>query len=414
VTLNEILMSTSPAALPDRAVHPLKNAKFRLFWIGLSVSLFGDQFYLVALPWLILQLTGSSLALGTILMAAAIPRAVLMLMGGAVTDRASPRKIMMATASTRTLFVAAIAALIWLHVLNLWHIYFLAFGFGAADAFSFPAAQAFLPSLVEPEQLVGANSALQSTVQLATIAGPAPAGVVVRLFGTAWAFFLDAVSFLFIIGALWRLPDPVRTQTATKPGLWSSIGEGLKYVNKDTALRTLLLLAAVLNFCLSGPIAVGLAYMIKQRFASPTAYGIAVSAVGAGGLVGSLTATLFSRHRRSALMLGGSATLGICTASIGLLKYLWLIAAVLFIMGLASGIVNVHINSWFQQRVDRAMLGRVVSVLMFAAVGLLPVSLAVAGVLVQWSIVGMYALAGASVLAVVAVGTTQRSVRQME
>ena len=409
-------MATAAATLntPGRAPHPLRNAKFRSLWIGATISLLGDQFYLVALPWLILQMTGSGVALGTILMAAAIPRAVLMLMGGAVTDRISPRRILMTTASARTVFVGAIAALVWLHVLHLWFLYVLAFGFGVADAFSFPAGGAFLPSLVEQDQLVQANATMQGTTQLTMIAGPAPAGVIVKLFGSAWAFFLDAVSFLFVIAALWRLPDPPQNQTQGKPGLWKSIGEGLTYVNQDTALRSLMLIAAVLNFCLAGPISVGLAALSKQRFDSATAYGFLVAAVAAGGLTGTLSAALFARSHLGALLLGVSALMGICTASVGFLHSIWLIAGVLFVLGLASGSVGVHINAWFQKRVPREKLGRVVSVLMFAAVGLMPVSLAVAGVLVQWSLVCMYLLSGASVLAVVAFAAANGAAKEIK
>ncbi|HZI59027.1 MAG TPA: MFS transporter, partial [Verrucomicrobiae bacterium] len=90
---------------PDVPVpqHPLRNSNFRMLWIGSFISALGDQFYLVALPWVVLQLTGSAVAVGTILMAVAIPRAVLMLFGGALTDRISARKIMMNAASARTL-----------------------------------------------------------------------------------------------------------------------------------------------------------------------------------------------------------------------------------------------------------------------------------------------------------------------
>src|ERR1041384_8005024 len=89
------------------------NAHFRNIWLGGAISALGDQFYLVALPWLVLQLTGSNLAVGTVLMCAAIPRAVLMLGGGAVSDRIAPRRIMLTTASTRTIFVAAVGLAAW-------------------------------------------------------------------------------------------------------------------------------------------------------------------------------------------------------------------------------------------------------------------------------------------------------------
>src|SRR5512146_2753108 len=128
-----------PQPAPPKIVHPLRVRDFRLLWMGAAVSLFGDQFYLVALPWLVLQITGSGLALGTVMMAAAIPRAVFMLMGGAVTDRFSPRKIMMTTATLRTVLVAAVGALVYWHVIQLPYLYVLAFAFVLADAFSVPA-----------------------------------------------------------------------------------------------------------------------------------------------------------------------------------------------------------------------------------------------------------------------------------
>ena len=236
--------------------HPLKNANYRLWLIGGTISFLGDQFYLVALPWLVLQQTGSAVAMGAIMMAGAIPRAVLMLMGGAVSDRLSARKIMMATATARTVCVTVIGLLVWLRVLQTWELYALAFAFGVADAFAAPAQSAYMPSLVKREQLVAASSVSQSTAQLTTIVGPVPAGFVIQALGVAWAFFVDAISFLFIIGALWKLPDPPETASARK-AMWHSIAEGISYVAKDVPLRSLMLLATIMNFCVSGPVAVG-------------------------------------------------------------------------------------------------------------------------------------------------------------
>jgi MFS family permease len=229
--------------------------------------------YLVALPWLILQLTGSSIVLGTITMVAAIPRAALMLLGGAVTDRISPRKIMMLTASLRTVLVAAVSVLIWLHVLQLWQLYILALCFGIADAFAGPAVRAYLPFLVAPEQLAAANSVSQSTVQVTTLVAPGPAGLCIKAFGTAWAFFIDAVSFLFIIGALWRLPDPPSVATGAPRKMLHSILDGLHYVKNDVPLASLMLVVAVLNFAIVGPTSVGIAMIAKQRFGTPLAFG---------------------------------------------------------------------------------------------------------------------------------------------
>ncbi|HEX9493731.1 MAG TPA: MFS transporter, partial [Thermoanaerobaculia bacterium] len=103
---------TITADAPPRPRRVFANPHFRNLWLGGAVSALGDQFYLVALPWLVLQLTGSNLAVGTVLMCAAVPRAVLMLGGGAVSDRIAPRRIMLTTASTRTLFVGAVGVLV--------------------------------------------------------------------------------------------------------------------------------------------------------------------------------------------------------------------------------------------------------------------------------------------------------------
>jgi MFS family permease len=397
------------------ARHPLFNREFRYLWIGNTVSGCGDQFFLVALPWLILQLTGSGAVLGGIMTAEAIPRAALMLIGGAITDQVSPRKIMIMTAVARTLLVAALAGLIWTHHVEVWQIYVLCFCFGVADAFAAPAAQTLLPSLVAPAQLPAANALSQGTQQVAMLTVPAPAGIIIAAFGVASAFSIDAISFLFIIAALLKLRDPPRVESAAPhPNIAHSILEGLRYVKKDVALRTLLLVASVLNFCITGPLSVGLAFLAKSEFGSPTAFGLLISSVAAGSLVGLLLAAARQQRKRGWLLLVVSVVVGICTASIGLISQLWSLLPILFVMSASAGFLNVHLLAWFQQRVDRAMLGRVMSVLMFAGLGLMPLSLAAAGVAVQWSLRGMFAGAGALVVVAACIAVLQRPVREID
>jgi len=397
------------------ARHPIFNRDFRYLWIGNTVSGCGDQFFLVALPWLILQLTGSGAVLGGIMMVQAIPRAALMLLGGAVSDRISPRKIMILTAAVRSLLVAALAALVWAHHVQVWQIYLLSFFFGVADAFAAPSAQTLLPSLVAPAQLPAANALSQATQQLAMLIMPAPAGIIIAAFGVASAFSIDAVSFLFIIGALLMLRDPPRIESAVpRSNLAHSILEGLSYVKNDVPLRTLLLVAGVLNFCITGPFSVGIAFLAKSKFGSPAAYGLLMSSVAAGSLVGLLLAAARRQRKRGWLLLAVSVVIGICTALIGLLSQLWSLLPILFLMSASAGFLNVHLLGWFQQRVDRAMLGRVMSVLMFAGIGLMPLSLAAAGLAVQWSLRVMFAGAGAMVLVVALIAALQRPVREID
>ncbi|HEY7160726.1 MAG TPA: MFS transporter, partial [Acidobacteriota bacterium] len=310
------------------------NRYFRNLILGSTVSMFGDQFYLVALPWLVLQLTKSSVALGTVLMTAAVPRAVLMLMGGAISDRGSPRKVLLMTAWTRTIFVAAVAVLGWLNILSLWHIYVLAFAFGVADAFAIPSMQALLPILVPREQLTQANSILQGSMQITMITGPAPAGIMIKKFGTIWAFFIDAISFLFIIAPLSVIPDPEKPeQPQVKRSVWHSILEGLRYVYNDSAMRSMIAFSTSLNFFIMGPIMVGLALIAKNRFNSATAYGIMFSAFAFGGLAGSLMAGLRKQGHRGILILIVGAVIGILLTLVGFVHSLIGLCILMFLMG---------------------------------------------------------------------------------
>ena len=139
--------------------------------------------------------------------------------------------------------------------------------------------------------------------------------MIMNSLGAGWAFLLDSFSFLFLIGALWKLPDI----TAAKPGapkqsVVKSLKEGFSYVANDRPLRALLLVAAVLNLFLAGPLSIGLAYMAKQRFSSPVSFGVWISSVAAGSLAGMLLAGVIRMKRRGLAMVGATGVLGLITS----------------------------------------------------------------------------------------------------
>jgi MFS family permease len=407
----------APASKPK---HPLSLPHFRNLWIGGTISLLGDQFYLVALPWLVLQLTGSSLALGAILMTAAIPRAALMLVGGAVTDRFSARRVLMTTAGTRTVLVGIVTALIWLHVVQLWQLYVLTFLFGVADAFSFPAGSALVPTLVQPQQLQPANALMQGSAVLTQMIGPAPAGLIIKTWGVVYAMFFDALSFLAVIAALFRIPEPQKAPAPpagapARPSMLHSIAEGLRAVRNDPPLLSLMLVIATVNICVSGPIAVGLASLAKFRFGSPAAFGTFLSCFSGGTLAGILLGGLVKRPRRRGLQfIAMSGLAGLEMIGIGLVPKFGMIATLLALMGLGVGFVNVQFSAWTQTRVERAVLGRVMSVMMFSAVGLVPVSYALSGVLAHWSLRALFIAAGGVLAAASALAVTGQAARHID
>lgn len=391
-----VAAAAGPQASSTAGRNPLSIPYFRNLWLGATVSLIGDQFYLVALPWLVLQLTGSSLALGTIMMAAAVPRAVLMLMGGAISDRFAPKHILLTTNFTRMALVGIVAGLTWMGVIHLWHLYILAFLFGTADAFGFPAGQALLPTLVGPENLAPANAMFQSSMQASGLIGPAPAGFVIKRFGMAAAFLVDAISFLFAIVPLSQLPEaPPKPAHHQRPGLFSAVGAGLEYAWQDAPLRSLILLIAGVNMWAVGPIMIGMPLLAKFHFGSSAALGILMSSFGAGALVGmALGGVLKWRHHRGLLMLAIVMLQGLGIASIVLLHSLAATSAVLVSVGILGGYNNVAIMAWIQGRVDHAYMGRVMSVLMFGMVGLMPISFVIAGAVAQLHLMAMFVAAG--------------------
>src|SRR5215207_4187547 len=145
--------------------NPFAVRDFRLLWAGETISALGDQFALIALPWLALVLTGSGLALGSVLALMAVPRALLMLIGGVSVDRLSPRRVMIASNAVRLVAVGLLAVVVLGGVVELWMLYAFALVFGMADAFFFPAQQSMVPQLVEQDQLQRANGIVQGTAQ---------------------------------------------------------------------------------------------------------------------------------------------------------------------------------------------------------------------------------------------------------
>src|SRR5258708_10632228 len=140
---------------------------------------------MIALPWLVLQLTGSALALGTVLALAGIPRALFMLIGGAFVDRFSPRSVMIVSNFARLVLVALLSALVLTNNIRMEMLYAFALAFGLADAFYFPGQSAIVPQLLSKDQLQAGNTFVQGTAQLSLFLGPVLAGALIALLGHA-------------------------------------------------------------------------------------------------------------------------------------------------------------------------------------------------------------------------------------
>ena len=399
------VMDPSPAAAaPGRSarLRPLANRNFRLLWIGENVSLFGDQFYFIALPWLVFQMSGSMLAFGALLMVGGIPRAVFMLIGGVVTDRFLPRTVMIVSNSLRLGITVLLTLIVAGQMVQLWMLYVIAFCFGVVDAFFHPAYRAMIPIIVDQDNLQASNSLMQAASQTVQIVGPGVAGMVVRSVGIALSFAFDASTFLFTSILLYMMrpiaipPKPIEPEaTPKRAGILAEIGEMLIYIRSDKLLMTLILVVAAINLLFVGPLVVGSAALSKIRFAEGSAaYGAMLSTFSIGALIGTLTAGAVRLKQAGTISLLLVAAEGVFMVGVGYAPTLSLACGLWLLIGLGAGFGSLNFITLTQQRVAKDLMGRFMSLIVLTEVGLAPISNALAGVLADLNVTMLFVVAG--------------------
>lgn len=381
---------------------PLQLPNFRWLWVGQTFIYCATQFWFVALTWLVLQKTGSGVALGTVLMASAIPRGILMLVGGVVSDRFPPNTVAAIATAANTLLTGSLTLLLLTNAFNLYGIILLSGLSGISEAFLYPATLALLPRIIRKSRLAQANAWMQGSEQISNVLGPAIAGLAIGILGLTPAFALNTV--LFAIGAsciyLVRTRQPIVTAPLEPHTLTKGIWEGLRYARQNPGIRTSLLLIAMINFAILGPIVVGVAELVTIRLGGDaTTFGYLQSAYGVGALVGVWIASRLSgiKQLQTPLILLANV-LGVGLIALGFVFHTWTAAMIILSMGIGGGIVGVLALTWLQLETAIAMQGRMMSLVMFAAVALDPFSQAISGVLLDISLTGLFLAAGTTML----------------
>jgi MFS family permease len=389
----------------SRSQNPFSVRDFRLLWVGEAISSLGDQFALIALPWLALVMTGSGLALGGVLALMAIPRALLMLIGGVSVDRLSPRRVMIGSNAVRLVAVAVLGVVVLAGLAELWMLYAFALVFGVADAFFFPAQTSIVPGLVEPDQLQRANGIVQGTAQATVLVGPALAGIVIAALGSeaadttgiAVALLLDAITFAVSMVTLRLIRARERVASAAT-SIIESIREGVRFVWGKASMRAVIALSLSANLFIVGPFEVGLPYFAYTRLPEgAAAFGVLLAAFGGGSLIGLAAGAMLPAP--PAARLGTAVIVTISLAGIGLAALAPVHSTVLAaVMTAASGIALGYGNllglTWIQTRIPSALMGRVMSLIMLGSMGLVPVSMFIAGAAVQVSLDATLVVAG--------------------
>jgi MFS family permease len=413
------LVSTGAAGKPRlRPWSVFSSGSFRKLWAATTLSLFGDFFSYIAMAWLVLQLTGSSLALGTVLVVQALPRAVLMVVGGALADRVSPRLTMLGSMGLRAVVVAPLAVLVLTGRVQMWQVYGIAAVFGVVDAFFLPARSSMLPKIVADHELEPGNAVLNVTMSVSIILGPVLGGLIVAAFGIGWAFAGDSACFAigFLLVAWMSAATPSATSAAHPDGgLGGQIAAGLRYAWADVGIRVTLIVVAVIDFGANGALGVGLPTLAHGRFgAGATGFGILLGSWGVGATAGALGAGFVPPPKRFGwLIVLLCVWLGSGMIAVGVMPSLVPAALLMAVSGVGTGVVNTYGVSWLQRRTDPAMQGRVMSLVMLASMGLTPVSYAASGAIAQVSPTLLFVIAGGMILVCAAGTAASRTVRSL-
>ncbi len=361
----------------------LRHADFRLFWTGNFVSNIGSWMQNVAQGWLVLQLTNSPFWLGLVGFAQQVPALIFSLLGGVIADRASRRKLLLATQTTMMLLALALGVLLSLHWITVRQIVVIAVVAGTTMALNAPTYQAALRDLVPEEDTL--NSIALNSIQfnMSRVVGPSLAGFAIAGLSLAACFYLNALSYVPLLFVIWRVRFPAR-QSRERNSLREELAEGFRYVWTHRPILVLVLLVAMVSMF-------GLPYLVMMpAFARDVlkvgakGLGYLVAAAGAGALLGGIRlATMKPQRRRGPVVLGAAL---VFHASIFLFCFSRLPALSALLLAFVGGAMVssvTTVNSLIQTLVPDAIRGRVLSMHTMAFLGFTPLGSLLVGALAE-------------------------------
>lgn len=401
-----------------RALAPLRHRGFQLLAGGQLTSNIGDAFYAVALPWYVLATHGGALLLGTVLAAYGVPRTALVAVSGHASDRWKPWTMMMAADAVRALSVGALAVVALRGPASAAWLVPIGVVLGAGEGLFLPASFSIVPSLLPDDDLQAGNALTSGGAQLAMLVGPAVGGAVVSLVGPATAFGVDAVSFMVSAATLLGVRARQRRggsapSGAKAPGIAEGLlavevaaGDGgadgradgrvgepgsnlpltlLRFVASERVLQLALAVTVAANLGSGGMGDVALPSLVHGPFHSGArGYGALIAAFGGGALLGTLVAAQSRRARRPLIVASWVfLTEAVLMAFVPYLGGAIPAGGALAGFGALNGFGNVITITAFQRWAPRALLGRLMGLLMLASLGMFPVSVVVAGVVVR-------------------------------
>jgi predicted MFS family arabinose efflux permease len=347
-------VSSRASRLVRTTLAPLQVRDFRLLFGGQMISTIGDMFYAVALPWLMLSSGRSPQELGIVLTAYGVPRVGTLLLGGLLSDRLRPRRVMLLADFVRTLLVGALVVLAATGQTAVWPLSLVSFPLGACTGLFIPASYSILPEVLDENELPAGNALNSSTYQLAVLVGSAIAGVVVSFLRPAAALAVDAATFAVSAATLLAMRGPVlpreksaveRSATPPETPTTSPFAPDITFgqlLRRWRLLHVGLLVMICLNLTSGALFEVALPTLAHGPFAAgATGYGLLLAAFGLGALAGGLLGGGVGHlSRRGAIMLVLIITLASCYPLVPFVGGLPGAMAVLALAGIANGLLD--------------------------------------------------------------------------
>ena len=405
-------MTTLAFALRARTFRSLRRHRnYRIFFTGQLVSLAGTWMQNVALAWLVIELSGSPLAIGALAFWRFVPFTIFGLVAGVVADRIESRKLVMATQAAAMAISIALAVVTLTDTATLPLVYVLAALGGIALAFDAPGRQSLTFQMVGPRELPNAVALNSGLFNGSRVIGPAIAGLVIAAVGTGICFVLNAVSFLAVLSALAivraeELYPVAKDRSATIVG---GLRRAASFAWNDPQLRLILSVVTVVstvgfNFHVLVPLLAA-----DTLHVGPEGFGLLSATFGLGALVGAL-ATASLRQASWRMFSIGTASFGVLVLLLAPVQNAYLAGFVLFGIGISFTLFTANANSLVQLTAPDHLRGRLIGLYLFAFLGLAPIGGLFAGWLADVGGTSLaFAVAGLTALATIGIANARRT-----
>ena len=387
-------ISRVPTPASPNPFRPLLHRNFRIFWSGQTLSLIGTWMQAVGEGWLALQLSNSAFLVGVVATASALPVLLLSLYGGVVADRHDKLKVVRIAQS---LLLVQASVLWWFTAsghLNIHWLIVLATINGTISAFEIPARQSFIVELVGREDLVDAIALNSAGFNLARVIGPSIAAIVIGTLGPKWCFALNSMSYLAVLAGLFMIRVPQWQRADTEMSPVQGMLEGFRYMRDTPIVNVLVRVVGVtaifgISFLAMMPVVAR-----NVLHSGATGYGILLTCVGLGALIGALSLAGLGQHiPRGKLFIWSTYGFAVGLMVFAMMPHLVPAAIMLVFVGFGMLLNGSLANGLMQSIAPDELRGRVVSAYVFVAVGLVPIGSFILGVLakvagVEWAIAG--------------------------